>query len=499
MKHLTRILAGVLAALLLSVSFISCAQEGNGPATTQATANTSDPSDVTTEALDAYGRPIIPDNLPEKNYNGRTFTVHTRGNVQQYEWYAPETTGQTLNDAIYTRNTHVEARLGIKIEVIAEGTWADYASTTLPKMQASIMSGNGAYDLIAGFSTPIATMATTGLLTDLNTYEYINFEQPWWNQSIRDELSVNDITYFGVGSLSTSMLYSMMCIFVNTEILSEVAGNAYNIYDTVNNKQWTWDEMLTLAASAYIDRNNDGKVDESDRIGFATTDTNNTNSTIGFYYASGMKLISRDNAGMPEINVNVEKTTEIIDKMHKLLYTGEGVMSADKSPDFTQGDILFFFHWLYGGQTKYAGAMDKYGIVPLPMYSAEQERYYTTVQSGMHMYCIPIDVKDPEAVGIITEALAAESYKVLQPAYYEVVLKSRYAKDNESSMMVDLMYNTVVFDFANIYNSNIGLLTLIQNSVKADTNSFSALYKGNKNACGKKLDELISGILNEKK
>lgn len=497
MKTFCRILTVMLSLLLFAGSLVSCSGSGTEPALTTAADADTDP-EVPTAALDEYGREIIADNLPERKFN-RKFTVHTRGNVEQYEWYAHDQNGETLNDAIYTRNTKVEERYGIRIEVIAEGTWQDYASATLPKLQASILANNGAYDLIAGFSTPISTMVTTGLLTDLNTYEYIDFEKPWWNQSIRDELSIDGVTYFGVGSLSTSMLYSMECIFVNTDILHEIAGDSYNIYQQVNEKKWTWDEMLTLSKNAYADKNGDGKVDEEDRIGFATTDTNNTNSTIGFYYSSGLKLTRRDDAGMPVIDVNVEKTTEIIDRMHVLLYTGDGVLPANKNPDFTKGNILFFFHWLYGGQTKYAGAMDRYGIVPLPMYSAEQERYYTTVQSGMHMYCIPRDVKDPETVGIITEALAAESYRVLQPAYYEVVLKSRYSKDSASSMMVDLMYNTVVFDFAQIYNSNLGLLTVIQENVKADSNSFAAMFRAAGITAEKKLNELIEGVLQNKK
>lgn len=496
MKTAKRLLSVSLALLLLLLSFAACGSEGGETDTTAAATVQETTPPEETVLLDEYGREIIADNLPDRKFTGDTFTVHTRGNVEQYEWYAPEQNGQTLNDAIYTRNVNVENRYGITINVIAEGTWADYDSATLPKIKASIQAGDGAYDLIAGFSTPISTMATTGLITNLNDYQYIDFDKPWWNQSIRDELSVNGITYFGVGSLSTSMLYSMECIFVNSDLLMDVAGNDYNIYATVNKGDWTWDEMLRLSASAYIDNNNDGKVDEGDRIGFATTDTNNTNSTIGFYYTTGLKLVRRDENNLPVVDVNVEKTSEAIDKMHRLLYTGDGVLSANLNPDFTKGNILFFFHWLYGGQTKYAGAMERYGIVPLPKYSAEQDRYYTTVQSGMHMYCIPIDVKNPEEVGILTEALAAESYRVLQPAYFEVVLKSRYAKDAPSSMMVDLMYDSVTFDFGMTYNSSLGILNVIQSNVKEDHNSFSGMFKSTKIVAERKLGELIDAMTN---
>jgi hypothetical protein len=379
---------------------------------------------------------------------------------------------------------------------MAEGTWADYASVTLPKVKASIMAGDGAYDLIAGFSTPIATMATTGLLKNLYDIPYIDFEKPWWSQSIVDELTIDDITYFGVGSLSLSMIYSMECVYVNTDII-EIASAGYNIYDTVKNGNWTWDEMLRLSALAYSDQNGNGARDEGDRYGLAYCD--NSNALIGYYYSTGSKLTIRGSDGYPELNIDTAKSSEMVDKLIVMLYGTESAYPADKTPlVFSDGNIMFFNHWLYYGQTQYSGLMDNYGIVPMPKYNTDQENYCTPVQAGMHMYCIPIDIKNAEENGIITEALAAQSYRTLLPAYYEIVLKTKYAKDSDTSQMVDIMYNTVFFDFGYIFNNDLGIMNNILSVIKSKTNTLASTLKATQSIYDKKIDALIKGITGTK-
>ena len=57
---------------------------------------------------------------------------------------------------------------------------------------------------------------------------------------------------------------------------------------------------------------------------------------------------------------------------------------------------------------------------------------------------------------IITEALASESYKNVIPVFYDVALKTKSARDEESSAMIDLIRDTLTFDFGYI---NSGALT----------------------------------------
>ena len=161
---------------------------------------------------------------------------------------------------------------------------------------------------------------------------------------------------------------------------------------------------------------------------------------------------------------------------------------------FIDGKALFHSEWLYYAQTQIAGQVDKYGLVPTPKQNEAQEDYSTWIQSGMHIYCIPVDVKDVERASILTEAFAAESYKSLLPQYYEVVLKARYFKDEASSQMMDIMYDSVRFDFARIFDGQIGILSAINGSVTGKQNVFSSAWSAASKVSAKKLEQMLTKV-----
>ena len=52
-----------------------------------------------------------------------------------------------------------------------------------------------------------------------------------------------------------------------------------------------------------------------------------------------------------------------------------------------------------------------------------------------------------ENVGMLLEALAFDTNKNIIPEYKEVLLKTKYARDNESEEMIDIVVNSVSFEF----------------------------------------------------
>ena len=496
MNRTIRLISVLLCALMILLAFAACANSGGGDTTTAAVdSNAGDVTpEATTERLDDFGRPWIDDDLPETLDMGeRTFTVHMRGNVEEVEWYAPEENGETLNDAIFKRNTTVESRYNFKINVIAEGSYKDYDSKAVPKITASILSGDGTYDLLAGYSK-VTSLATSGLLLDLRKLEQINFDKPWWSSNFNEELSVNGANYFGVGALSLSMVYSMENIFVNLDILKDSAGEGYNIYNTVKDHKWTFEEVEARAKEGWQDKNGNGLVDSQDIIGMGFPDAGN--AANGFMYCTGSKFgYHTDDGGLTIEGLNLDRTSDVIDACIDLLFKAEGVYPAGSTAvDFADGTSLFYFRWLYWGQTEYALKMDNYGVVPMPMLNMDQPDYVTPVQGGMHIYCIPIDVKNIEQNAIITEALAAESYRSLLPSYFEIILKTRYAKDMETSQMIDIMYDTVAFDIAYIYRHNVSYVESISGIITSRNNTFSSTYKALKKSASLGFERLTSDL-----
>ena len=216
------------------------------------------------------------------------------------------------------------------------------------------------------------------------------------------------------------------------------------------------------------------------------------------YVVSSGEMLSRRNLdGKPEVNINTDRMTSVIDRVIALFYNTDGVLfdgSADIKKMFIDGQGLFLNGWMYHAQTKIASAMEAYGVLPAPKMEEQQEDYHTWIQSGMHIYSIPVDVRDVERAAILTEALAAETYASLLPAYYEVILKARYFADEASSQMLDIIYDSVSFDFVRIFDGQLGVQATIWDAVKAKQNTFSSSFAALKKVYDKKMTTLLDKV-----
>lgn len=95
-----------------------------------------------------------------------------------------------------------------------------------------------------------------------------------------------------------------------------------------------------------------------------------------------------------------------------------------------------------------------------------------------------------EFVGVITEALCAESYKTLVPAYYEEALKLKGTRDDESLEMIDSITRSVVYDMGYIHNG-AGVANILENLVIDANPNFESHYASMSN----KINEYYKGVI----
>jgi len=88
---------------------------------------------------------------------------------------------------------------------------------------------------------------------------------------------------------------------------------------------------------------------------------------------------------------------------------------------------------------------DDFGIVPFPKYNKEQPQYYSSVCGGFP-FVIPSTNTKPDIAGAVMEAMACEAKNRIIPAYYEMALKNKYSRDNDTAETLDLIYETRVYD-----------------------------------------------------
>ena len=90
---------------------------------------------------------------------------------------------------------------------------------------------------------------------------------------------------------------------------------------------------------------------------------------------------------------------------------------------------------------------DDFGVIPMPKYDENQKKYRTRAIGGLYG-SVPSTTKNAENISIILEALAAESYYNLMPAFCETVLKDKYSRDTDSAEMLDLILNSMYQDLS---------------------------------------------------
>ena len=141
------------------------------------------------------------------------------------------------------------------------------------------------------------------------------------------------------------------------------------------------------------------------------------------------------------------------------------------------------------------GSETNFGILPIPKYTESQDNYHATVsQHTTGLLSIPLSTagEDLDMVGMVLEAMSAHSYYDLQHEYIEVSLKGRYARDNESEEMLDIILGNRVFDpalifgFANFANDYQTLAT--------GTGNISSFLASKKDQTIKAIDEFNEKI-----
>ena len=470
-----RIPTTVLCVAMLAA--YGCGGQENVPERTSAPETSGE---VTTEQV--YSRENMPDSLPDDlNFGGEKFTIHCF-DQNAMEWIAEGENGDIINDSIYRRNRAVEDRLGVNLDFYHAGALTDYSSVTMNALRSSILAGSGEFDLVAGYAAFI-TRGMGGYLTNLYDVKYLDFDKPWWISNMADEMTVNDRMYYMTGDIGLTVLRSFDACFFNSQIAEDYKlGDLFDIY---NEGKWTIDEMRRCVVAVTDDLNGDGKTDAdgSDRIGLFMFDR--ASGLDGFLGGARLRVTEKNDSGIPEISVNNERTISLLEKLTGLFSeNGSNIKLMIGYPKaeetglnlFSSGKLLFFNAWMKVAENEsFRNMQDDWGILPYPKLDENQEKYGVFVCDSYSLFCIPIDCKDIDRAGAVTEALAAESYRHVTESYYSVALQSKYARSDESIKVLDDMRESVYMDFGYNY-TGIGASYVVRDIISGKRDNFASWY-----------------------
>ncbi|MBQ2709401.1 MAG: hypothetical protein IJF67_14120 [Clostridia bacterium] len=412
-----------------------------------------------------------------------------------------ENAGDIVNDAVFQRNIKVEERLNIEFELIANKLQAAAHTTAVQKV---ILAGDDLYDIICGVQYRHAIHALEGLYYDLTDAPYLDYTQPWWQDSYMDTISIHDdVRYLLMGDISMSMISNMSAMFYNRNLYEDNFGDPDDLYDTVLNGKWTMDAMRKLVADVYQDVNGDTIANPGDIFGTGIT---NSSPTEHFFYCMGFKVTGRDKGGYPQLLADQSRNVEIAEALYELMWETEGVYFAKDvneinsviPEEFSNGNTLFFPARLSYATTKLRDMKDDYGIIPHPKLNEEQKDYVTLVHDAANAYVIPVTCPEIDAACAALEAMCAENYRTVTPAYYEVALKVKYTRDDLSAQILDLIRNGASTDFMYVNNyvfSGVTLGTISRvlagNTGKEPTADYMSTYDSMKTTVEAQLKDII--------
>jgi hypothetical protein len=68
---------------------------------------------------------------------------------------------------------------------------------------------------------------------------------------------------------------------------------------------------------------------------------------------------------------------------------------------------------------------------------------------------VPSNAPDIERTGMILEALCYESTDTVIKAYYEVLLKTKISRDDESEKMLDIMFQNRWYNLSSVFYNSV--------------------------------------------
>ena len=455
LKMKTKRILALLLAIASAASITACGQDG-GTKDTEKSDGTTVSDFVSEEASDTE----ISDGLPEKNYNGRTFTVAT-DDYMESDYVSEGETGDIVNDAIYRRNSAIEDRFGVKIEVVS-----DNYENMKSRINQMVQAGDDGFDLAAQHACTAGTLAINGVLMNWYDVPYVDLDKPWWSQNANRELSYkNKAIYLAAGDYALSITSCMYGFFFDKVAIEDYGMTPDDLYSLVREGKWTLDTVADIIKPVYKDLNGNNERDEEDYFGLVSSTRSPLNT---FMWSCDNPIMKVDSDGVPQLVYYQDKTPSVVEKVMGLFYDNDGGYT-DKDNFNIQTEMFILGHAMMvpgtfdGAMADFRDYKNPFGILPYPKYDEAQTNYYTMSDGSHALLAVPASISDPEFTGIITEALCAESWKNVVPKYYETALKVKLADDTDTSEMIDIIKNGCVFDYGYIYDNGIGFGFTLQN------------------------------------
>ena len=467
---LKKLTTAALAALML-LSLPACGQI-NGEQTNPDAAS----EDVTvSEEERLYG------DLPTGSYNGYEF------NVLQYKettaataTVLTEMTGNPIEDALYERMLAVEERLDVSFV-----NHLNDLAETVTLLRNSIAGGLDEYDVYWGHSTTtVSSFLAEGYLADMNTIDAFDFSKPWWDKTANENLALDEHLYMAFGDVNIYLFDFHSALLFNKDVTDQYGEDLYGM---VENGTWTMEQFIRVATDTALPAaDGSKKYDRMAYTGYAQA------TMFGFIHGTGVELFTRDENGIPSLETVSESYLNVLTAYGELFRDRSLCKTDDMEMmiTFASGEATF----VSCGVGQLGGLREEtfhYGLLPFPKRDTAQTAYISFVSNQIQPMVIPKSASNAERTGVILENLAAESYRIVRPEYFQVLLESKYVRDPESLNNMKMLFDSETrFEIEHVYAWN-SFENDVVSGLTGKADRFTSTVKRQSPAVNKKIAETL--------
>ena len=443
----------------------------------------------------------LPFEPAELDLGGRNFNFATCGwgaetTSEQRCVTAEEETGDGINDAVYRRNSVIEELFNI---TITENRYPGPGEMT-SGVRNSVNAGDAQFDaMYLRFREHMSNFITHNILFDLKDMPHLNLENPWWDQNIIEQTSISGKLFAANGDIQILDKGAINAFVFNKQLQAEY--QIEDLYELVKSGSWTLGKLLEISKQVSADLNGDGIMDDNDRYGLLYY----RDGVPAFFTGANEFIARKDADDLPYMSFDTERVWNVLDAMYEVIYDesvafhtmrafGDAGFIIEGGRMFQNSQALL----MYIRMTEIEGLRGMetdFGILPFPKYDGNQQNYLSLVNPWIgSALAVPVTA-DIDASSAVLEAMAYESRYTLLPAYYDITLQTKIARDDDSEAMLDIIFNNMAYDIGGIFGFGDIVNELMYHTMNL-RRTMLTFYERSEVRAQRDIDRLTDAVLN---
>ena len=448
--------------------------------------------------------PVVEDKLAQYDFGGHEIRILTSINASENyitnSNYMIEGTGQEtgeiVNDAVYKRNMDVEELLNVKF--VYSHIDEDFG-TVQNEISKLILAGLDEYDLMINDLRSLVNLSLQGMFMNTRATNVFDLTQKYWYTDFMEDVAIGkEKSFILAGDYFMDILRNCHALFLNKTMLEqETPGASDEIYKKVLDGAWTFEEFISLTKSFLKDLNGDGAyTNADDQFGFICVGT--WGSAMPFMMAADTNVFTKNSDGIPEFTMNNPKSIQLHDYLTELFAKDSGGNSSfggtELVSQFQNRKSLMVGYQRLATLEHLRTMEDDVSILPYPKLNSEQQRYITSAHDTIEVGAIPVTTSiNFDTLCIVLEALNREAERTIIPAYYEQSLKIKYARDELSAQIIDIIHDSMGNVFPVAYSETVsGVLSLYDVTA---TRNFTSSYERIEERVKNRLAEVVEWFM----